>query len=189
MSELTSRVETILAAIIAGVESGITPKSRVEALLELLNDKIDALVNAKDWIGVTTTPLYDGATTNPITINGASVTAVNGDMTSYNSVEFIFNGTTWQEFGRKIKIGNITLGTTWAGNDPYTQVVSVTGAVVTANSMIDLQPTAAQLSQMITDGIQGLTVSNNNGTITITSIGAPTTTEMTVQCTVTEVEQ
>ena len=42
---------------------------------------IEALGNAVKWIGVTTTELTDGATTNPITINSESVTADTGDMT------------------------------------------------------------------------------------------------------------
>lgn len=63
------------------------------------DERVDSLMNATHWIGVTTTALTDGATTNPITIDGNSVTAVAGDITSYDNEEFIFNGTTWQEFG------------------------------------------------------------------------------------------
>jgi len=60
------------------------------------------------WIGITTTALTDGATTNPITIGGESVTAVSGDMTSYSETEFIFNGTKWQEMGAGVGIlGNM----------------------------------------------------------------------------------
>lgn len=47
--------------------------------------------------GVTTTALSDGATTNPITINGSSYTAVNGDTVFYNGVAYTFDGTVWQE--------------------------------------------------------------------------------------------
>ena len=63
---------------------------------------ITTLSNATHWLGITTTELTDGATTNPITINGSSVTAKNGDIVQYNSIEFIFNGTAWQEFGASI---------------------------------------------------------------------------------------
>ena len=47
--------------------------------------------------GVTTTALSDGATTNPITINGSSYTAVNGDTVFYNGVAYTYDGTVWQE--------------------------------------------------------------------------------------------
>ncbi len=52
-----------------------------------------------DFLGVTTTALTDGATTNPITVNGSSVTAKKGNIATYGSAEFIFNGSAWQEFG------------------------------------------------------------------------------------------
>lgn len=187
MSILLSRVEEILASTIAGESSGISPESRIEILLEMLNTKIQALVSAKDWIGVTTTALTDGSSTNPITINGTSVTAESGDITSYNNVEFIFNGSIWQEFGRSIKVGSISLGTTWTGEGPYTQVVTVTGATVTANSKVDIQLTPAQMSSLISDGVTGLTVGNNSGVLTVYILGAKTTSSMSIQCTVTEV--
>ena len=66
---------------------------------------IEALEGATKWLGVTTTALTDGATTNPITIGGESVTAENGNIASYGSKEFIFNGTSWQEFGDLSALG------------------------------------------------------------------------------------
>ena len=49
--------------------------------------------------GSTTTALTDGATTNPITIDGSSYTAVMGDMVIYGNKEFLFDGTVWNEMG------------------------------------------------------------------------------------------
>ena len=60
---------------------------------------IEALEGATKWLGVTTTALTDGAETNPIIIDSESVTAENGNIVTYGSKEFIFNGTVWQEFG------------------------------------------------------------------------------------------
>ena len=51
------------------------------------------------YLGVTTTALTDGASTNPIIINGDSVTAKEADWAVYSSKDFIFNGTVWQEVG------------------------------------------------------------------------------------------
>ena len=62
-------------------------------------EQIEALSGTVTWLGVTTTPLSDGATTNPITIGGESKTAVAGDVAAYGELEFVFNGTKWQEFG------------------------------------------------------------------------------------------
>ena len=49
--------------------------------------------------GTTTTALTDEATTNPITIDGDSYTAVANDAVFYGKAEFVFDGTKWHEFG------------------------------------------------------------------------------------------
>lgn len=84
-------------------------------------------------------------------------------------------------------VGSITLSNTWTGSaSPYSQTVTVTGATVTANSRVDLQPTAAQIASLISDGVTGLVIENNNGTLTAYAVGAATSAAMTVQCTVEE---
>lgn len=67
--------------------------------------RIAALESYTDYLGVTTTELTDGASTNPITIGGKSVTAVGGNIVNYGSKEFIFNGSIWQEFGDLSALG------------------------------------------------------------------------------------
>jgi len=84
------------------------------------------------------------------------------------------------------KVTSVTLtAANWTGSDPYTQTVSVSGG--TANSKVDLQPTAAQLAQLISDGVVSLLIENNSGTFTAYALGAATSTDMTIQATVTEV--
>lgn len=51
------------------------------------------------YLGATTTELADGATTNPIIINGKSITAKEADWAIYESDDFIFNGSIWQQVG------------------------------------------------------------------------------------------
>jgi len=63
-------------------------------------EMIEEIGHALYWIGVTTTELADGATTNPITVNSESVTAKLGGMASYNGSEYVWNGTAWQELGK-----------------------------------------------------------------------------------------
>ena len=58
-----------------------------------------AIAGGVTYIGATTTALTDGATTNPITINGDSVTAKKGDLAIYGNKEFLFDGTYWKEMG------------------------------------------------------------------------------------------
>lgn len=66
-----------------------------------------AITGAMHWLGITSTALVDGSTTNPIVIDGENVTAVAGDVTAVAGSgadgaadkEFVFNGTKWQEYG------------------------------------------------------------------------------------------
>lgn len=62
-------------------------------------ERISELGKALYWIGVTTTALTDGATTNPITVGGESVTAKAGGVAQYDTEEFAFDGTAWQKLG------------------------------------------------------------------------------------------
>lgn len=62
-------------------------------------ERIAALGSAVYWMGVTTTALTDGGTTNPITIGGEPVTAEVGGMAQYDAVEYVWNGSAWQLIG------------------------------------------------------------------------------------------
>lgn len=96
-------------------------------------EAIEALSNATHFLGVTTTALTDGATTNPIIIDSKSVTAQSGDIVIYNAgtaldpenKEFIFNGTAWQEFGDPSinNLGNMAYANTASGQVPSTSVI------------------------------------------------------------------
>ena len=61
----------------------------------------NTVTGAMHYIGVTTSALSDGATTNPIKINNADVTAKSGDVAIYNTLEFVFSDadSKWHEFG------------------------------------------------------------------------------------------
>ena len=67
--------------------------------IKKLQGEVDKLESATKWLGVTTTPITDGSSVNPIVIDGVSKTAVSGDIVGYANSEFIFNGDVWQEFG------------------------------------------------------------------------------------------
>ena len=70
----------------------------------------------------------------------------------------------------------------WTGNGPFIQEVSLQG--VTAASKIDIQADAAAISQLLSDEVRAVWVENNNGTVTVYSIGAVPTEDITVQCSV-----
>ena len=86
-----------------------------------------------------------------------------------------------------VKAGSVALSAVWSGQGPYTQSVTVSGAAVTANSKISLQPTAAQLAALIEDGVTAMVIGNSAGTLTAYALGAAPSTAVTLQCTVEEV--
>lgn len=86
----------------------------------------------------------------------------------------------------KVSVGSITVSTTWSGSDPYSQTVTVTGVSTDSKSIVDLQPTAAQLSSMMTDGVEAMLVENNAGTLTLYALGGTPSSALTLQCIVME---
>ena len=69
-----------------------------EARQEIAGIK-SSITGAMHYVGLTTSALTDGATTNPIIVDGNSYTAKAGDVAIYGELEFVFNGTKWQEYG------------------------------------------------------------------------------------------
>lgn len=76
----------------------------------------EAIASNIVYIGVTTTPLTDGATTNPILINGDSYTAKNGNLVVYEHKEFLFDGTSWVELGDLSGLGDLAYKDTASAN-------------------------------------------------------------------------
>ena len=94
---------------------------------------IAALGNPLKYRGKTTTALEDGSTTNPITINGESYTAIAGDVVTYTpaggrELEFVFDGTYWQEFGSTGSLKALAFKDSASGDYQPEGSVSVTTA-------------------------------------------------------------
>lgn len=86
----------------------------------------------------------------------------------------------------KPKITTITLSAaSWIGDaNPWSQVASISG--VTANSKVDLQPTAIQVVELQNNDI-ALMAENDSGTITVYALGSKPETDYTMQALITEV--
>ena len=84
------------------------------------------------------------------------------------------------------KIGTATLlASAWKGNaSPYSQVVNING--VTANSQVDLTPSADQLA-VFHDKDLAFVTENDDGVVTVYAIGQKPTNDYTIQVTITEV--
>ena len=81
--------------------------------------------------GKTTTALEDGATTNPIQIEGSSYTAVNQDCVIYGNKEFIFDGTTWYELGDTSGLGDLAYKDSASGSFTPAGTIALTTSTET----------------------------------------------------------
>ncbi len=146
-------------------------------------DLIDQMSGYTDFLGVTTTALTDGATTNPIKINNVDVTAVKGNIVTYGSAEFIFNGTAWQAFGDLSGLGDLAYKDSASGSGtvavpktytttvtPAAKDVSVTGTTTGSVSLTKSKVTVSKAS---------------SGTATYTPQGTNAASSVSGSCTVT----
>ena len=97
------------------------------------------LSGAMRFIGSTTTVISEGSTTNPITINGSSVTAINGNVVLYNHVEFIWVGS-WEKLGDEqsyaLKSIQIKSGEGLSGGGSISNDVTLSHYIPTSSSSI-----------------------------------------------------
>ena len=75
----------------------------------------------------------------------------------------------------------------WTGSGPYTQTVTISGATITSNTKVDIQPSSTVYTQMYQDGCYALFISNNSGTLTLTAVGAAISADLTLQVTYYEI--
>lgn len=85
---------------------------------------------------------------------------------------------------RQIIVDTVSLGTSWTGTGPYTQVVTV--AEADANSKVDLQPDATIIQKLIDAGTTALYIVNDDGVFSAVAIGSAPTESLTIQCTITK---
>lgn len=129
--------------------------------------------------GTTTTELTDEATTNPITINGESYTAVANDAVFYDKKEFIFDGTMWHEFGDMSGLGALAMKDSASGS--YTPSGSVSQPTFTGTEGDVTVKGTPSGSVSLTSANQSTTVSKaSSGTATYTPEGTVSTPTISV---------
>lgn len=106
----------------------------------------EAIKGGTHFIGVTTTALTDGSSTNPITIGEKSVTAVNGDIVAYANKEFIFsdNDNKWHELGDLTGLGALAL------KDEVSAVYTPAGTITKPD--VTVTPTAVGVKEISAEG-------------------------------------
>lgn len=80
-----------------------------------------------------------------------------------------------------ILVSEVTLGTEWEGEDPYTQEVIIPNA--TQFSLVTIQADDETLAQLINDGVRAMWIENDDGVFTAHAIGGVSSVELTLQCT------
>lgn len=95
------------------------------------------------------------------------------------------NDSTWSNFGSvNLTDTKKTLSlpaASWAGSDPYTQTVIISGS--TANTKVDIQPSEEVYDQLIADNVGYLAIKNVNGTLTAVAKGGKPSVDLTAQVT------
>jgi len=130
------------------------------------------------FIGETITPLTDGSTTNPITINGQSVTAKSGNLVLYQNKEFLFDGTKWIEMGDLSLLGALAYKNSASGTfTPSGSVSAPTITLKTAGStaVVGSMDSAGSLPEFTA------TVANENLTLGWSAGSLPSGSNVTVK--------
>ena len=114
------------------------------------------------FLGITTTSLTDGASTNPITISGGSVVAVNGNVVAFGNKEFVYAAmdSKWHELGDVTNLGALAL------LDSASTVYTPAGSV--SKPTIDVTPTTKTIKEF-----------NGAGSVTAGTANVPTAVSVT----------
>jgi hypothetical protein len=113
-------------------------------------------------VGTTTTQLTDGATTNPITVDGQSYTAQPNDAVIYGNKEFLFDGTNWHEFGDLSGLASKDIGAMTGYEKP--NATSAIGTSDTLNQAVGKLEKALDLKQSTIDSDHKLSADNVDDT-------------------------
>ena len=85
---------------------------------------------------------------------------------------------------KQIIVDIVSLGTSWTGTGPYTQVVTIDG--IESDSKIDIQPDAYVINKLMESGTTALYIVNDGGVATAVAIGAAPNVALEIQCTITK---
>lgn len=165
-------------AIINQIVAGGTTYDLVDAGARSLISGLESYTN---FLGVTTTAVTDGSTTQTVTINGESVQAKRGEIVTKDSKEFIWNGSAWQEFGDLSDLGDLAMENSVVAT--YTPQGSVSTPDITVTPTTDTVNAIDSAGTLPTATIPTFTVDNGVLTITAGSFNAgalPTTTSVSV---------
>lgn len=106
------------------------------------------------------------------------------------NVGTVWTADSWNHLAQVPKVATVTILNNWTNiGSGYTAPATVTGATITGNSKVDLQPSLTDLAVLDSSGCAGLYIFNDGGTLTACAAEAAPTSDLVLQCTVTEVAQ
>lgn len=109
-----------------------------------------------DYLGETTSNISDGSTTNPITIDGQSVTVEKGDTVTKGNKEFLWSGTAWKELGDLSDLGSLAYKNSASGSFTPAGSVTVTpaGGVATNANIYEISGVGSLPSATVASGTE-----------------------------------
>lgn len=125
---------------------------------------ITDLGNALYWIGVTTTALSEGATTNPISVGGQDVTAKLGGLASYEGMEYAWNGSAWQGMGPN-NLGALAYKNSASGDYTPAGSVSISKGTDTTDTVTGVSANGTLPQAYFTQSGETLTFNFNAGAL------------------------
>lgn len=145
-----------------------------------------AIAGGTVFLGITTTPLTDGATTTTIIIDGESISAINGGIAIYNNKEFIYASSDlkWHEIGDTSDLGDLAYKDSASGSFTPSGTVSqptFTGSSTTSTGSFTPAGTVSAPNFTGTEGsvsVSGTpagTISSGSGTSNYTPAGTIST--------------
>ena len=104
----------------------------IEANSDAIDSLEQAIAGGTHFIGITTSDITDGSTTNPVVIDGNSVTAVAGDIVikaagvgaEEVSLEYIWDGAKWCELGSTGELGALAYKDSATSTDQFVKTAS-----------------------------------------------------------------
>lgn len=150
-----------------------------------------AIAGGTTFLGITTTPLTDGATTSVIKIDNENINAVNGGIAIYQNKEFIYStgDNKWHEIGDTTNLGALAMKDTASAS--YTPAGSVSQPTFTGTAFSSTgkvtpsgtvsQPTFTGSSSTFTGNFTPAgSISTGAGTANYTPEGSVSTPTITV---------
>lgn len=117
--------------------------------------QIEQLANRTAYIGVTTTPLHTGDTTKYIIIDGETVEVQRGNIVIYQTSQFLWMGSSWQQFGDMSTLGNLAYANTASAEYEPKGSISNTDIDYTPQGSVttELTPTTETVSEVADDAV------------------------------------